>query len=100
MTRMYVSITREEWLGMNDTKLRGMYKTKTGHARPGVRLDRHVSPTARGWPPVWLGRDTDPQAQNAFCRSRLGCQVKVTKDFEGTTITLPSATRNLRVDGA
>lgn len=32
--------------------------------------------------------------------SRLGCQVKVTKDFEGTTITLPSATRNLRVDGS
>lgn len=32
--------------------------------------------------------------------SRLGCQVKVTKDMDGTTITLPSATRNLRVDGA
>ncbi|SCV69046.1 BQ2448_2066 [Microbotryum intermedium] len=31
--------------------------------------------------------------------SRLGCQIKVTKDFDGTTITLPSATRNLRVDG-
>ncbi|GAA5969960.1 hypothetical protein JCM11641_000211 [Rhodosporidiobolus odoratus] len=32
--------------------------------------------------------------------SRLGCQVKVTKDMAGTTITLPSATRNLRVDGS
>ncbi|BGP14086.1 hypothetical protein JCM10213_002381 [Rhodosporidiobolus nylandii] len=32
--------------------------------------------------------------------SRLGCQVKVTKDMDGTTITLPSATRNLRVDGS
>ncbi|SGZ35398.1 BQ5605_C060g12724 [Microbotryum silenes-dioicae] len=32
--------------------------------------------------------------------SRLGCQIKVTKDFDGTTITLPSATRNLRVDGS
>ncbi|GAA5941041.1 uncharacterized protein JCM15063_000630 [Sporobolomyces koalae] len=32
--------------------------------------------------------------------SRLGCQVKVTKDMQGTTITLPSATRNLRVDGS
>lgn len=32
-------------------------------------------------------------------RSRLGCQVKVTKDMQDTTITLPSATRNLRVDG-
>ncbi|KAM0753105.1 ferredoxin [Meredithblackwellia eburnea MCA 4105] len=31
--------------------------------------------------------------------SRLGCQVKITKDMDGTTITLPSATRNLRVDG-
>ncbi|KAK4694274.1 hypothetical protein P7C70_g8765, partial [Phenoliferia sp. Uapishka_3] len=32
--------------------------------------------------------------------SRLGCQVKVTKEMNGTTITLPSATRNLRVDGS
>ncbi|BGP30285.1 mitochondrial matrix iron-sulfur protein [Rhodotorula toruloides] len=32
--------------------------------------------------------------------SRLGCQVKVTKDMQDTTITLPSATRNLRVDGS
>ncbi|GAA5835720.1 hypothetical protein JCM9279_004628 [Rhodotorula babjevae] len=32
--------------------------------------------------------------------SRLGCQVKVTKEMDGTTITLPSATRNLRVDGS
>ncbi|GAA6001209.1 hypothetical protein JCM10207_007465 [Rhodosporidiobolus poonsookiae] len=32
--------------------------------------------------------------------SRLGCQIKVTKDMDGTTITLPSATRNLRVDGS
>ncbi|MBW0541592.1 hypothetical protein O181_081307 [Austropuccinia psidii MF-1] len=32
--------------------------------------------------------------------SRLGCQVKLTKDMDGTTITLPSATRNLRVDGS
>ncbi|GAA5913177.1 hypothetical protein JCM6882_005809 [Rhodosporidiobolus microsporus] len=32
--------------------------------------------------------------------SRLGCQVKVAKWMDGTTITLPSATRNLRVDGS
>ncbi|GAA5839724.1 hypothetical protein JCM3766R1_004596 [Sporobolomyces carnicolor] len=32
--------------------------------------------------------------------SRLGCQVKVTTDMQGTTISLPSATRNLRVDGS
>lgn len=32
--------------------------------------------------------------------SRLGCQVKITKDFEGLKITIPSATRNLDVSGA
>ncbi|KAL4470184.1 hypothetical protein ABPG74_011795 [Tetrahymena malaccensis] len=31
--------------------------------------------------------------------SRLGCQVKVSKQFEGTKITLPKATRNFYVDG-
>ena len=32
--------------------------------------------------------------------SRLGCQVKVTKELDGMTVTLPSATRNMFVDGA
>ena len=32
--------------------------------------------------------------------SRLGCQVKLTKDMDGITATLPSATRNMFVDGA
>jgi len=31
--------------------------------------------------------------------SRLGCQVIITEEFEGTKITIPSATRNLYVDG-
>jgi ferredoxin len=31
--------------------------------------------------------------------SRLGCQVKMTKELDGLTITLPSATRNMFVDG-
>lgn len=31
--------------------------------------------------------------------SRLGCQVKVTKQFNNTKITLPKATRNFYVDG-
>ncbi|KAG3154000.1 hypothetical protein PC128_g22466 [Phytophthora cactorum] len=31
--------------------------------------------------------------------SRLGCQVFVTEDFEGTTVMLPKATRNFYVDG-
>ena len=32
--------------------------------------------------------------------SRLGCQVQLTKDLDGITITLPAATRNMFVDGA
>ena len=32
--------------------------------------------------------------------SRLGCQVQLTKDLDGMTITLPAATRNMFVDGA
>ena len=30
--------------------------------------------------------------------SRLGCQIKVTREMEGMTVTLPSATRNFYVD--
>ncbi|EFC47363.1 ferredoxin [Naegleria gruberi] len=30
--------------------------------------------------------------------SRLGCQVIVSKDMEGMTVTLPRATRNMQVD--
>ncbi|KAF8740907.1 hypothetical protein AX14_006657 [Amanita brunnescens Koide BX004] len=31
--------------------------------------------------------------------SRLGCQVKMTKELDGMSITLPAATRNMFVDG-
>lgn len=31
--------------------------------------------------------------------SRLGCQVQLTKDLDGMIVTLPSATRNMFVDG-
>ncbi|KAI0762580.1 2Fe-2S ferredoxin-type domain-containing protein [Fomes fomentarius] len=31
--------------------------------------------------------------------SRLGCQVRLTKDLDGITATLPAATRNMFVDG-
>jgi ferredoxin len=31
--------------------------------------------------------------------SRLGCQVKLTKELDGLTATLPAATRNMFVDG-
>jgi hypothetical protein len=32
--------------------------------------------------------------------SRLGCQVKLTRELDGMTATLPAATRNMFVDGA
>ena len=32
--------------------------------------------------------------------SRLGCQVRLTRELDGMTATLPSATRNMFVDGA
>lgn len=32
--------------------------------------------------------------------SRLGCQVRVTKAFDGMNVTLPAATRNMFVDGS
>jgi ferredoxin len=31
--------------------------------------------------------------------SRLGCQVKLTKELDGLTVQLPAATRNMAVDG-
>ena len=31
--------------------------------------------------------------------SRLGCQVKLTKEMDGMSAALPSATRNMFVDG-
>lgn len=32
--------------------------------------------------------------------SRLGCQVRLTPELDGMTVRLPSATRNMYVDGA
>lgn len=32
-------------------------------------------------------------------RSRLGCQVRMTKDLDGIVVRLPSATRNMAIDG-
>jgi hypothetical protein len=32
-------------------------------------------------------------------RSRLGCQIFMNKDLDDITVRIPSATRNLRVDG-
>lgn len=34
-----------------------------------------------------------------FYSSRLGCQIEMNKDLDGITVRIPSATRNLRVDG-
>mmetsp|Transcript_16161 Transcript_16161/g.28418 ORF Transcript_16161/g.28418 Transcript_16161/m.28418 type:complete len:170 (+) Transcript_16161:15-524(+) len=39
------------------------------------------------------------QAPGLTPTSRLGCQVEVTEDMEGATITLPAITRNFYVDG-
>ncbi len=35
----------------------------------------------------------------SILRSRLGCQVKLTKELDGVKVKLPSATRNMAVDG-
>ncbi|KAI9301011.1 2Fe-2S ferredoxin-type domain-containing protein [Cunninghamella echinulata] len=32
--------------------------------------------------------------------SRLGCQIEMNKELDGITVRIPSATRNLRVDGS
>jgi 2Fe-2S ferredoxin len=32
--------------------------------------------------------------------SRLGCQIKITEELDGLTVTLPSATRNMMVEKA
>lgn len=32
-------------------------------------------------------------------RSRLGCQIKCTRDIDGLVVRIPSATRNMAVDG-
>eukprot|EP01035_Chromulina_nebulosa_P018668 gene18668-24415_t len=39
------------------------------------------------------------QAFGLTSTSRLGCQVIVTKEYDGLTVQLPSATRNFYVDG-
>lgn len=43
------------------------------------------------------GRRATPA--HSRCRSRLGCQVFITKDLEGMRITIPKASRNMYVDG-
>lgn len=42
--------------------------------------------------------DVGPQVIDRS-RSRLGCQVKLTKELDGMVATLPAATRNMYVDG-
>merc|ERR1712194_224826 len=49
-----------------------------------------------------LGEDEEDMMDMAFGltqTSRLGCQILVTKDMEGSVITIPKATRNFYVDG-
>ena len=33
---------------------------------------------------------------SSYCRSRLGCQVKITPDFQGTVIRIPEEFNNLQ----
>jgi hypothetical protein len=58
--------------------------------------------------PCWAGQGTDGEGdkQDIFRktveltnRSRLGCQVFLTKSVDGMIAKLPSATRNMYVDG-
>lgn len=42
--------------------------------------------------------DAEPRAIYV-CRSRLGCQIEMNEELDGITVRIPSATRNLRVDG-
>lgn len=35
----------------------------------------------------------------ATCRSRLGCQILASKELDGLVVRIPSATRNMAVDG-
>ena len=45
--------------------------------------------------PVEEGEDLLDLAFSLTSTSRLGCQIKVTKEFEGTTVCIPSVTKNL-----
>jgi hypothetical protein len=40
-----------------------------------------------------------PHAPPRARSSRLGCQVRLTMDLDGARVRLPSATRNMYVDG-
>ena len=57
--------------------------------------------------PDWFGRVDEPSEDEedmldlAFgltATSRLGCQIIITEELDGLTVTLPSATRNMMVD--
>ncbi len=57
--------------------------------------------------PAWFGKlapaaeEEEDMLDLAFGlthTSRLGCQIRMSKDLDGLTVTLPAATRNLLVD--
>ena len=57
-----------------------------------------VAPLTR----AWRQDDENDMLDMAFGltdTSRLGCQVHLTRELDGITCTLPSATRNMFVDG-
>lgn len=55
---------------------------------------------------IWINRDVNTKKMRKtkrlifiLNRSRLGCQIQMCKELDGLTVTIPSATRNMRVDG-
>lgn len=55
---------------------------------------------ARGAGEIIASDRAQPALQPSDPRSRLGCQVHMTKELDGMVAKLPSATRNMYVDGA
>jgi ferredoxin len=48
---------------------------------------------------VWEAELTIDAPLLLFSSSRLGCQIKLTREVDGMVAQLPSATRNMYVDG-
>jgi ferredoxin len=62
-----------------------------------VILEQHIFDGLE--PPEPREEDMLDMAPGLTRTSRLGCQVKVTEDFQGAKVKLPDSTRNFYVDG-
>jgi hypothetical protein len=70
---------------------------RLGHSGHGVLLSRLAG---QGRAPMGMRtRDISRKTIELTYRSRLGCQVFLTKSVDGMIAKLPSATRNMYVDG-